>query len=101
MTVIFRAHDGKEFNNAPECAAYEATHPIYKMWDSAGETNHIDSALIVEIDDSTVVFEKDCQDQDITTEGIFGSGLYMWSNDLLQWVLVNDNVQEALRHCFG
>ena len=49
MEIIFRAHDGKEFDNAHDCVTYESAHPIYRMWNDYGETEDFDTALLVDI----------------------------------------------------
>lgn len=100
MEVVFRAHDGTEFKDAIACQFYEEANPIYKMWDSCGETKCHDSALIVKISTnaSALKFIDDCRESDITFEGIEGAGVYMWSHELFEWVLIDANVLSAIEH---
>lgn len=101
MEIIFRAHDGTEFKDAIACQFYEEANPIYKMWDSCGETKCHDSALIVKIGTGASALNKfldDCREADITSEGIEGTGVYMWSCELFEWVLIDVNVLNAIEH---
>jgi hypothetical protein len=96
MEIIFRAHDGREFGNAQDCVAYESTHPIYRMWADYGETEDFSSALVVDIQGDESLFIKDCHEADVTTEGICGKGLYIWSHDYFEWILLDKDVQKAI-----
>lgn len=96
MDLIFRAHDGKEFDNALDCIAYENAHPIYRMWDSDGVTEDVNEALLVDIQGDEELFFKACHEADVTTEGICGKGLYIWSDNYFEWVLLDENVQNAI-----
>ncbi len=101
MEIIFRAHDGTEFKDAIACQFYEEANPVYKMWDKNGETKSYDSALIVKIGTGASALNKfmdDCREADITSEGIEGAGVYMWSHELFQWVLIDKDVLDAIEH---
>lgn len=96
MKIIYRAHDGKEFNNALECANYEASHPIYEMWDRHGKTDDFDSALLVDIKGEVEIYINECKERGITTDGIHQKGLYFWSSERFEWVLIDEHTQWAL-----
>lgn len=96
MEIIFRAHDGREFNNAQECVTYENAHPVYRMWNDLGETKDFDTALLIDIQGNEDLFLKDCREADITTDGIGGKGLYIWSREYFQWVLLEKDMQNAI-----
>lgn len=96
MEIIFRAHDGKEFDNAHDCVTYENTHPIYKMWNIHGETEDFNTALLVDIQGDEDFFIKDCHEADVTAEGICSKGLYIWSHDYYEWILLGEDVQKAI-----
>lgn len=96
MEIIFRAHDGKEFDNAQDCVTYENTHPIYRMWNDLGETKDFNTAMVVDIQGDEDSFIKDCHEADITTEGICGKGLYIWSHEHFEWILLDEYVQNAI-----
>ena len=101
MEVIFRAHDGTEFKDATACRIYEEYNPIYKMWDSCGETMSHNTAQIVKIGKGASALNKflnDCREADVTFEGIEGEGVYMWSYELFMWVRINSNVLQAIEH---
>ena len=101
MEIIFRAHDGTEFRDAIACQVYEEYNPMYKMWDNCGETKCHDSALIVKIGTGANALNKfldDCREADITAEGIEGAGVYMWSHELFEWVLIDASVLNAIEH---
>ena len=103
MEIIFRAHDGTEFGDAIACQVYEAYNPIYKMWDAHGETTSHDTALIVKIGKGASAHNKfldDCREADITSEGIEGEGVYMWSHDLFMWVRLDSDVLQTVEHYF-
>lgn len=103
MEVIFRAHDGTEFKDAIACQIYEGRNPIYKMWDACGETMSHDTALIVKIGNEASALNKfldDCREADVTSEGIEGDGVYMWSHDLFLWVRLTSDVLQAIEHYF-
>ena len=96
MEIIFRAHDGREFDNAQDCVTYEKAHPVYKMWSAYGETEDFNTALLVDIQGDDEVFIKDCHEADVTSEGICGNGVYIWSPKLCGWVLLVKDVQNAI-----
>lgn len=96
MEIIFRAHDGREFDNAQDCVAYENTHPIYKMWNDYGGTEDIHTALLVDIQGDEESFINDCREADVTAEGISDKGLYIWSDEHFEWILLDGNVQNAI-----
>lgn len=101
MEIIFRAYDGTEFGDAIACQFYEEANPIYKMWDNCGETNSHESALIVKIGAGPCALNKflyDCREADVTSEGIEGAGVYMWSHELFEWVLIDAKVLKAIEH---
>lgn len=101
MEIIFRAHDGTEFKDAIACQFYEEANPIYKMWDSRGETKLHHSALIVKIGTGARAFNKfldDCREAEVISEGIEGAGIYMWSSKLFEWVLIDADVLNAIEH---
>jgi hypothetical protein len=96
MKIIFRAHDGKEFDNAQDCVTYEKAHPIYRMWDECGETKDLDAALLVDTQGNVDLFIKDCLEADVLVDGICGNGLYIWSRDHYEWVRLDTDVQNAI-----
>lgn len=100
MEIIFRAHDGTEFDNAQDCVTYENAHPIYKMWNEHGETEDFDGALLVDIQGDESFFIVDCHEADVTTEGICDKGLYIWSHERFEWVLLDKDVQIAIYEYF-
>ena len=102
MEMIFRAYDGKEFNNAQDCFDYESK-PGYQMWDENGRTEDFDSAQIVKITTKPCAvdeFINDCVDNNITSEGILGAGLYVWAYEEFQWALVDERVLKAVYHFY-
>ena len=101
MEIIFRAHDGREFDNASDCVAYETAHPVFRMWNSYGETMDFNTALLVEIQGDDDVFITECHDHDVTAEGICGKGIYIWSHDLFEWILLDKDVQNAILKYIG
>ena len=96
MEIIFRAHDGREFDNAQDCVTYENAHPIYRMWNIYGETEDFNTALLVEIQGDDDVFINDCHEHDITAEGINGRGLYIWSHEMFVWIMLDEDVQNTI-----
>lgn len=101
MEIIFRAHDGREFDNAQDCVTYENAHPIYRMWGIYGETEDIGNALLVDIQGDEESFINDCHEADVTAEGICGKGLYIWSAEFFEWVLLDRDVQNAILKYIG
>lgn len=96
MEVIFRAQDGREFDNMRDCMTYEKAHPTYKMWNDYGETEDFHTALLVDIQGDEDFFIKSCHEADVTTKGICGNGLYIWSNEPFGWILLDEDVQNAI-----
>jgi hypothetical protein len=102
MQMIFRAFDGKEFDNAQDCFDYESK-PGYQMWDEFGKTDDFDSAMIVNITTkpyATEEFCAACRDSDITSEGIDGVGLYVWAPKEFQWVRLDERAAKAAYHFY-
>ena len=74
---------------------YENAHPAYKMWNTYGETEDFNSALVVDIQGDEDLFIKGCHKADVTAGGICGKGLYIWSQEHFEWILLDAYVQKA------
>jgi hypothetical protein len=96
MEIIFRAHDGREFDNAQDCVTYENAHPVYRMWSDYGETEDFSTALVVDIQGDEDFFIKGCHEANVTAGGICGKGLYVWSQEHFEWILLDECVQKAI-----
>ena len=96
MEIIFRARDGREFDNAQDCMTYEKAHPVYRMWNNYGETEDFNAALLVDIQGDDSFFIKACNEAGVIADGICGKGLYIWSHEYFEWVLLDKNVQKAI-----
>ena len=106
MEVIFRAFDGQEFKSAEECINHEKLFPKFKMWSDDGLTTDPDAARVVWFSEQVgakETFCKLCQQDDITAEGIVedmfnDNNLYLWSDDLFQWVAMDKLTIDAVKH---
>ena len=103
MEILYRAFDGKIFNNADECLHHERENPLFRMWGKEGLTTETDKALVVEIlneFNGASAFVELCESHGDIYDGIdrfAGKGVYVW-DDNDQYVYIPDSTLEALRH---
>ena len=105
MEIIYRAVDGREFNNAYECVEHEKKHCMFLMYDRNGRVNNPNDSNIVFFKDDDLVSAKDnfikvCENYDVTTEGIerySNYTLYLWSTEAMQWVPIESDDLGAIR----
>ena len=103
MEILYRAFDGKFFNNADECLRHERENPLFRMWGKEGLTTETDKALVVEILNElngASAFVELCESHGDIYDGIdrfAGKGVYVW-DDNDQYVYIPDSTLEALRH---
>lgn len=87
MEIIYRAIDGKEFDNEADCVYHEQTLGEYHMWDRMGryveDKNHTDKAFVLYLPKSLsarVFLEaaKACGDTGVNSLDADCRGLYLW-----------------------
>jgi hypothetical protein len=106
MEVIFRAFDGKEFNCAAECAAYEEQMHKLKMWFKDGKTTSVDHAYVVKLDNTndTKIFVDRCHNEGSEHIGIdfneydADTGLFAWDANRCEYFYIDNSVLDALIH---
>lgn len=104
MEIIYRAVDGREFNNAYDCVEHEKKHYMFLMYDRNGRVNNPNDANIVFFKDDDLLSAKNnfievCANYDVTTEGIdrySNCTLYLWSTEVMQWVHIESDDLDAL-----
>ena len=97
MQIIYRAFDGKEFDNEADCCYYESTTSNYVMWDRLGKEVYDKTqtekafALYLPEENSARVFlemakttgDTGCKGLDVDCRGLF-----LWDewNEEYRWV---------------
>lgn len=106
MEILYRAFDGRTFNNADECLRHEKENPLFRMWGEDGETTKTGNALVVEIlneykgADAFIELCKSCGDSCYNGIDKFSCrGIYIWDDD--KYIHISDDVMKALRHIMG
>lgn len=94
MEIIYRAKDGKEFDNEADCVYHERQSEIeieIEMYDEHGsQTKDVEVAMIVHLqtDEQTHYFRQLNWTHDIEPEGIAegDKGWFYWDNDHYAWI---------------
>lgn len=103
--VRFQTPDGTLYDTMKEALAHRPPHckpRQYAMWClSEGRYKHTDDiheAVLVFISDCNGVaeFEKDCDWEEVSTDGVSGSGWYAWEYSERVWVWFPDHIGESL-----
>lgn len=90
MKIIYQADDGRQFDTADECAAYERRTKVYPCMhavDDMGkvlspeEHNFVNLAIVVnlETEEAVAEFIRKGQETLVNIEGITGPGTYVWN----------------------
>lgn len=104
MEILYRAFDGKIFDNPEECLKHEKTDPYFKMWTKNGLTSDPAEAFVIHIINEhlgAIEFIAMCERWDTSHEGITDyscTGFYIWCDG--QWVLVPDDTLKTLAAMF-
>ena len=112
MELIYRAWDGTEFRERSACEKYEYNTPCIPMWNQNGKTKNVEEALIVYLRDAkeTKRFVELCKINKSLCDGIdyheydenaTGTGLFIWDYNTEQYYQMEDEIEQALRHCFN
>lgn len=104
MKILYVAHDDTPFDSAEECLAYEVRNPLFKMWNTTGETDDVNQALVVHLansDRAVAAFEEQCREYGSCYEGLDWDtedvDTYIWCGDLGRYVPLEENVVDSLR----
>lgn len=99
MEIIYRSFDGRDFYTEEDCLVHEQKNPLFRMWDSSGETKNIEKGDVVELNSNAAVekFIEICQNSDIDCSGIDGVGLYAWDASNFEFVNISSYNLPALR----
>lgn len=103
--VRFQTPDGVLHDTMDKALAHRPPHckpGQYAMWRfSEGKYEHTDlplDAVLVFISDGEGVFafEKDCDWEEVSTDGVSGSGWYAWEHSEKTWVWIPNHIGEKL-----
>jgi hypothetical protein len=108
MKILYVAHDDTTFESAEECLAYEASNPLFKMWNSRGETYDVNQAMVVRFannDRAVTAFEEQCKEHGSCCDGLDWDtqdiDTYIWCGDLNKYVPLEENIVDSLRQFFA
>lgn len=105
MKIIYRANDGKEFQNKEECVNYERTmlSDGFVMYGTDGKTEDFEKCWVINIKkDNQNIFkclENLCRLEGCSSEG-FAIGLNIYDIITEQWINLDDDILLALEQYF-
>ena len=102
MKAVYRSLDGLIFNTEEECLSHEKETPLFRMWDSSGETKLVECGYVVELNNNDAVekFIELSQESGSEYCGIEGVGLYVWDEHNFKFVDISSYQLGALRAYF-